>query len=745
MKKVELLAPAGNYESFMGAINAGADAVYLAGEKFGARAYADNFTDEEICRAIDYAHLFRKKVYLTVNTLVKEREMEELYSYLRPFYRCGLDAVIIQDLGVLEFIKRNFPGMQLHVSTQMTVTGEYGAEMLKELGADRIVPARELSLEELKAIKKRTPIEIETFIHGAMCYCYSGQCLFSSILGGRSGNRGRCAQPCRLPYSIAGSRQNGIQKDRRDFGGTEEYPLSLKDMCTLEWIPQLIEAGIDSFKIEGRMKKAEYAAGVTAVYRKSIDGYYASRETGRTEETRVNREDLDKLKQLYIRSGLSDGYYYRQNGREMVTMEQPGYTGADEALLQEIRESFLHSERKLEIAAKAQCRIGRPFMLTLGYGDVSVTLEGAEVQKAQKAPVSKEDIRKQIAKLGGTAFLLADCEVDLQEDAFIPVKELNEIRRRASGALNEALLSGRRHSDAEYSYKSETVGVIKHKNGKALKKVGLDYPKLYCEVNTLEQYEALRTSGKVDRFYIPGEWLFEKQNLDSIYTDKNTEIFLSLPFILRKRDCGYLSRVREILMHPLTDGVLVKNLEALQWLKSIDCGKRITADAGLYVWNHETAAFYADKGISYTAPYELNRAELKELSPPPDEMVVYGFLPLMITANCVYKTYGKCRTKGQNGSELKLLDRMGKEFRVYADCGHCYNIIYNSLPLSLHTQLKTIREWETPCVRLIFTSESMDLAAGTVEYFWNALRDRHHKLDIPYREYTNGHFKRGVE
>ncbi len=302
-RKVELLSPAGNYQAFIGALNAGADAVYLGGERFGARAYADNFTTEEICQALHVAHCMGKKIYLTVNTLFKENEAAGLYDYLCPFYEAGLDAVIVQDLGVFRLIREWFPGLPLHVSTQMTITGAGGAAFLKEQGAVRIVPAREISLSEVRAMKEETGIEIECFIHGSMCYCYSGQCLFSSILGGRSGNRGRCAQPCRLPYQIyAGQKQI--------LG--EGYPLSLKDMCTLEYIPQLIEAGIDSFKIEGRMKKPEYAAGVTAMYRKYIDLYYRQGADG----CRVEPEDLDMLRGLYIRSEIQTGYYERHNGKK---------------------------------------------------------------------------------------------------------------------------------------------------------------------------------------------------------------------------------------------------------------------------------------------------------------------------------------------------------------------------------------------------------------------------------------------
>ncbi len=235
--KVELLAPAGSRESFYGAIHAGADAVYLAGDRFGARAYAENFTGESLLECIRYAHLLGRKIYLTVNTLLKDSELEELYDYLLPFYEAGLDAVIVQDLGVFRFVRKHFPDLRIHVSTQMTVCSGYGASLLKAMGAERIIPARELGLQELISMKRHAEIEIETFVHGAMCYCYSGQCLFSSIAGGRSGNRGRCAQPCRLPYSV-GSKAG---KSR------ECYPLSLKDMCTVEKLPLLIEAGGDSF------------------------------------------------------------------------------------------------------------------------------------------------------------------------------------------------------------------------------------------------------------------------------------------------------------------------------------------------------------------------------------------------------------------------------------------------------------------------------------------------------------------
>ena len=418
-RKVELLAPAGNYEAFMGALNAGADAVYLGGEKFGARAYADNFTTQEICRALHVAHFMGRKIYLTVNTLFKESEVAQLYAYLLPFYEAGLDGVIVQDLGVFCLLRDWFPKLPLHVSTQMTVTDKGAALFLKEQGAARIVPARELSLLEVRGLKEAAGIEIECFIHGAMCYCYSGQCLFSSILGGRSGNRGRCAQPCRLPYQIYAD---------KDLVMGEGYPLSLKDMCTLEYIPQLIEAGIDSFKIEGRMKKPAYAAGVTAMYRKYMDLY----ERVGAEGYRVEAADMDKLRGLYIRSEIQTGYYERHNGREMITLSKPGYVGSDEQVTARIQEAYLHEPARQPVSMSVEIKAGAPIRVRVeGKEQVQIEATGEVAQTAQKAPLQPEDVRKQMTKTGNSCVLVTDCAVKIEGGVFVPVRALNQLRRVA--------------------------------------------------------------------------------------------------------------------------------------------------------------------------------------------------------------------------------------------------------------------------------------------------------------------------
>ena len=319
--KVELLAPAGSYESMMAAYKAGADAVYIGGTKFGARAFADNLDTERMKEAIDYAHLRGKRLYLTVNTLIKEKEIEEVYEYLLPFYREGLDAVIVQDFGVFQMVREEFPDMDLHASTQMTVTGVRGAAWLKERGASRVVTARELSMEEIRRIHRQVPVEIESFVHGALCFCYSGQCLLSSMIGGRSGNRGRCAQPCRLPYQLYDADGRQISREGQPF------LMSPKDMCTLDLIPDLIESGVYSFKMEGRMKKPEYTAGITAVYRKYIDRYL---QYGK-KDFQVSEEDRSILMDLYNRGGFSTGYYRQHNGRDMMSMERPNHWGTEAA------------------------------------------------------------------------------------------------------------------------------------------------------------------------------------------------------------------------------------------------------------------------------------------------------------------------------------------------------------------------------------------------------------------------------
>ncbi len=434
----ELLSPAGNMEMFYAAVSAGADAVYAGLKQFGARAFAGNFTLEEMREAIDYAHLFNIKTYLTLNILIKDGELDVVLSCLRPLYKAGLDAVIIQDIGLISLIKNEFPELDIHISTQAFVTGPCGAELLRKMGVKRVVAARELSVSELKSIKK-TGIEVECFIHGAMCYSYSGLCLMSSFLGGRSGNRGRCAGPCRQPYSVI------TPEGKELFKGSEgAYILSMKDLCAFTALPKLMEEGIDSFKIEGRMKSAEYVYGVTGIYRKYIDAWLSGRKTLK-EEQRGEKgsgnydEDLRELKSIYSRGESTLSYLTGKKDGTMVTINKGGYKRS-------LPENKAINMRTRPVFLRAELIAGKPVRLYLKSGNAERIVEGEVIQRAQSRPVTVSEIEKQLRKSGGTGFHIESLETAGEEDIFIPVSALNELRRRGLYELKEEILSVYRRS-----------------------------------------------------------------------------------------------------------------------------------------------------------------------------------------------------------------------------------------------------------------------------------------------------------
>ncbi len=741
-KRVELLAPAGNKEAFLGAIHAGADAVYVGGNRFGARAYAENFTEEELVWCIHYAHLWGRKLYLTVNTLVKESELSLLKEYLFPYVEAGVDGVIIQDIGVFCYIRDCFPKLSLHVSTQMAITGAYGAELLKSMGAERIVPARELSLSEIRRIKEKTGLEIECFVHGAMCYCYSGQCLFSSILGGRSGNRGRCAQPCRLPYKVE--------------KGPELYPLSLKDMCTIEHIPELIEAGIDSFKIEGRMKKPEYAAGVTAIYRKYIDLY----EENPNKKFAVSKEDLDKLSSIYIRSERQEGYYHKGNGKEMITLKDPSYSKSDTELLTEIRENYILSKPKMNLTMQGKFLIGQPAELTVNVGTETVTVYGEKVLKAEKQPVTRENIEKQLGKLGDSCFALAALTLDCDDGLFMSLKALNELRREGIAAIEQRLIAHtKRENPAEVTteksieVKNNSVTVIV-KSEKYLSTEEKSSLGLHVCVKAREQLvEVSSFKESISRIYIDADLIIadkELQQLSRELCDK-VELILALPYVLRAKNESFMEEMLAFLQsnQGIFQGFLVRSLEELGYLLKNGFSGKIFGDANIYHWN--TFTINAWDGIldGFCLPYELREKEQYPLleSKTSCEKLIYGRIPMMITANCIHKTtaQGCCPAKEQI---LTLTDRYRKNFPVAIECSHCLNILYNSVPLSLHNQLE---KWHNKVnMRIDFTVESGNETKQIMEFFLGRISTcgaskTKRCEEPPYKDYTTGHEKRGVE
>lgn len=828
-RRVELLSPAGNEEGFYGAVHAGADEVYLAGARFGARAYADNFTTDSLVACIRYAHLLGRKIYLTVNTLLKGDELSELYDYLQPFYEAGLDAVIVQDLGVLRFIREHFPKLKLHVSTQMTLCSSYGAALLKGMGASRIVPARELGLQELAVMRRQADIEIEAFIHGAMCYCYSGQCLFSSILGGRSGNRGRCVQPCRLPYSVS-------------LGGTkqkESYPLSLKDMCTIEHIPVLIEAGIDSFKIEGRMKKPEYTAGVTAVYRRYIDLYYKLREDKGAKEAaeayHVDKADLELLSSLYIRSGIQDGYYFRHGGREMITLESPAYSGSNEKELAKIRGNYIDVQEKMPVSVKAVFRVGQPAEAVYTWADRdnhkpvrrAVHVTGNIVEHAGKQPITLDNIRKQLGKLGDSTFQISDMEIIADKDSFYPLKQINELRRTAIAKLEDEILSARGYSPycpAE-SVEQEVISLdifsdepapektcaamvevvpgdqdhyednLADANLDGFKTTGMAGEQCctnpakeqrganpvsirmragqrchVISVCTLPQLKAVAdwfSREKADRplrLYIEGDlFLSRRQEVLDACNNMPTEssFYLTLPYILRESDRHYLEQLSSAMQESgIFRGFLVRSMDGLGFIQTLS-GRKLCcrADAGVYAWNQQAVQELSSYVEGFCLPYELKGSEQRQLQKGLScEKIVYGRIPMMLTANCLFRTFRQCRKtdKAENDNTYSqacgkpdesvykshvpkyaiLKDRYRRDFPVVANCLHCMNIIYNTVPLSLY---QSISKWkERVDLRMDFTLESPDEVKAILDSFLKG-------APFPLKEYTTGHEKRGVE
>lgn len=738
---VELLAPAGTYDSFLAALNAGADAIYLGGEKYSARAYADNFTSEQIVQAIRLAHLHECKIYLTLNTLIKEAEISDLVGYIKPFYEAGLDGVIVQDFGLVYILKNMFPDMEMHASTQMTITGLDGAKLAKEYGFSRVVPARELSLQEIAQIKQEVDIEVECFIHGAMCYGYSGQCLFSSILGGRSGNRGRCAGPCRLPYRVC--RENGFKYSK------EMYPISMKDMCVLHILPQLIEAGIDSFKIEGRMKSPAYAAGVTALYRKYIDLY---QKVG-SKDYQVSKEDVDTLMHLYIRSEISDGYYKKHNHADMITLEKPSYLGTDDALAEKLVKEYVKEPSKIPIRMDVSLQLNQKafIQVTSKEMEILVQLHGETVQAASKRPVTKEQVEDAIVKLGNTTFMCSDFHLEMDESIFVPVGQLKELRRNVIALFEEKCLE--KHG---FSFRKLDVdsGSMQEEKDITAPCTSTGEKELHVSCMTLEQLEAVLYT-KPERIYVDAD-LIQRQEKEaiSLLEQVNGDVFVSLPYIKRLRDKAYYQAIFELVRtRTLFKGILLHTVDQIPYALALKKERNLclAADASLYVWNHLAYRFLSDYADEITLPYELNYGECRELidclakEGAVVTQVVYGTIPMLISANCVVNTMEGCRKESCLSKKQYLEDRYRKQFPVYNNCQHCYNVIYNSVPLSLHNKWKQVSKMKVAAYRIDFVYEDAKKCREIVDSYRQKMEGKQVTFPLSEGQYTTGHFSRGAE
>ena len=702
-KDFELLAPAGNLEIFKGVIESGADAVYVGGSMFGARAYANNFTEEELLEAIDFAHLRGVKVYLTVNTLIKNSELSKLYDYLLVYYKRGLDAVIVQDIGVVKAIHEYFPSMEIHTSTQMTVTGADGVRFLSQFGVTRVVMAREVSLAEMKRIHEETGMELEAFVHGALCYSYSGQCLFSSILGGRSGNRGRCAQPCRLPYTVEGKK--------------DEYILSLKDMCGIKALDKLHDAGVYSLKIEGRMKQLEYACGVVKYYRSYIDSMKP-----------VTDADYDRIKALGNRCGFTDRYYFDHNGSDMVTYVKPNFVSNATEPSPE--------KRKLSIEGELVLREGEPGSLTVKRGDVTYKASIEPVSAALKAPLDKKAAIDRINKTGDTDFEFSHIKAQIGENVFVPNGALNKLRRDAISGLCDKLLKKYYRNDARYVDMSGLTALPEHvvKSDAAHDEAINDYTTI-CSCMTRAQLDTLIGYECFDVFYLDFD-MYDRKTLIQQFADdvksltkRNKKVYLMLPTIFRADSSDYFVTIAKELDKVSFEGFVVKNYEELYLTENLFTGRKVILDHNMYTFNDVSKSAFFEHGVSGdTVPLELNSKEIMHRNNIGSQMIVYGYYPLMTTANCVHKNTKGCDKKQKL---IYLKDRYNKSFAVCNNCKECYNTIYNSLPTMLTKNIGKLKEAGIRSFRYSFTIETPKQIKAV--------------MDDKVAEYTNGHYKRGVE
>ncbi|KGI39237.1 DUF3656 domain-containing U32 family peptidase [Clostridium tetani] len=787
MKKVELLAPSGSIESLYAAVQSGTDAVYLGGSKFSARAYASNFDEETMRKAVDYCHIYGVKVYVTVNILLKEKELKEALEYIRYLYNIGVDALIIQDTGLFYLIKKHFPDFELHASTQMTVHNIQGAKLLQDVGFERIVLSRELSMEEIKDISNNLKVETEVFVHGALCICYSGQCLMSSLIGGRSGNRGRCAQPCRLPYTIINNENNQKQK---------AYLLSPKDVCTIENVEDLILSGAQSFKIEGRMKRPEYVAGVVTSYREVINSFY-----------KKNIKEIDyklktkKLLKLFNREGFSKAYLYGNEGIDMIAKNFPKNTGiyigdvdyqsniklkedltlGDGIRIKEkgftvskiiknnkevdtaypgdlvkiypdlykkgdkiyktsdiklLKESSIYFEdpygKKININVNIVFKKEMPITIYTHIEDELILVEGEIIQKALKKPLSREKIKENIEKTGDTPFKFESINFEVYEEGFLPISKINEVRRDFLCKIEDFLLKKYRRNVSNVEVNLNKVNEQYEYNERL--------PEHIVTIKTKEQLKATIENGIKNICINPFIKYNQLDISDLIKEDIN--IYLKIPNIIKKE----YNYIYEYINNNLDNikGIITANLGIINDFKD---KKTIIGDYKLNMFNNYSLEFFKDFISMGCLSTELNKMEIKDIlkkSRIPVQLLAYGRIELMVSEYCpIGSAFSeKNKSNGCNNicekGNFSLIDRKGEEFPITTD-KFCRSHILNTVPLNLIQYIKELEELGVYSFRIDFTDEDYK----DVDKILKAFKNKKWKED--FKNYTRGHYKRGVE
>lgn len=789
MKKVELLAPAGNLESLYAAVQAGADAVYLGGNKFSARAYASNFDDKTMKEAVEYCHLYNVKVYVTINTIMKEKELKEACKYAEFLYNVGVDALIIQDIGLASLLREKLPELELHASTQMTVHNGEAALFLSKLGFKRIVLSRELSLKEIEYISKTLEIETEIFIHGALCICYSGQCLMSSMIGGRSGNRGRCAQPCRLPYEIVNKKEASKHKG---------YILSPKDMCTIEDIKEIIESGASSLKIEGRMKRPEYVAGVVSEYRNAIDNFY--QDGKKLKDLSYIEGSKKRLLQLFNRQGFSKAYLYKNTGKDMMAYSFPKNTGieigkvnsdkgilltedisegdgvrigtsgftisklvksrketvraykgervkifpanykagdrvyktSDLIQLQKLEKIYEdHYGKKINLCLKIQFEVGKPVTLYCNYDKNDFRVEGQIVEEALKQPLSKERIYKSLNKTGNNIFKFDSIEFEIFQLGFLPISDLNEIRRRLLDEIKQYILNKNKKSSIS-SKKVYEVPVLKNNFDKVY------LPPKMVFVNTNEQLKAVMESSFEHICINP----FKQIKISNLNHLESKKIYIKVPNIV-KNEFNYIEKFIDKNLDKI-EGIVTANLGIISKFKN---KLNILGDYKLNITNSCALDFYSKIMNGTCLSVELSKHEINELiknSNFKTQMFVYGKVELMVSGYCALgSTFGgKTTSKNCKGTckegEFFLIDRKKKQFPLNTD-EFCRSYIYNSVATNLIPHIEELRNMGIDSFRVDFIDEDYSKTKKILECF------EKEEFHGDFSEFTRGHYKNSIE
>lgn len=780
----ELLAPAGNLQKAKVAIQNGANAVYIGGKMFSARSSADNFSDEEIQELVEYATLRDAKVYLAVNTLMKEQELNEAIDFIEKMYNIGVNAFIFQDIGLATYVKEQLPSIEMHCSTQLFAHSIKDVEMFKNAGFSRVVLARELSLEEIRKIKENVDIELEVFVHGALCVCYSGQCLMSSLIGERSGNRGKCAQSCRMSYSLHSSDNATIK---------EGHLLSQKDIMAIEILEQYVDAGIDSFKIEGRMKNEKYVAQITSAYSEKLKNITQN----------IKHETIKDMQQIFNRGGyLIEGYARTYSGSEMMSIETPKSTGlylgevldynngkakiklvddvvpgdgievwtkiqphcgtnlsknskANEIIWVTISGKISKGDKvyksfdkalddKLKgfkeivqktINAKIEVVLGQPLVLTLEKDEIIVSLEGDIVEKATKTPTSKEVFIEKLSKTGGTPYKLKFTEVDVDNNVFVNIKGLNELRRKALSKFEELEIA---------SLKSD-INI----NNCTRKEKELGIGKFSVDITNVDFIDDLLKLD-VSKITIPlNEKSIKKiDDIKDIFKKSDIELYLKLPKVTLNDDEKI---VEELLIKAENILDVVKGFEICnygEYLLVNKYDKKIVGDYSFTTYNNLTKDYLCNTlGFEKVViSPELNLKEVENLADKNTELIVYGKLEMMVTKQCPVGLYVSnkgddkfCKRKG-NANNYYLKDRMDLHFDLITNCDYCNCTILNSSTLYIIDKWNDIKKVGCENYRLIFTNENRELTLSVIEAHLN--KDNSIKEEIG--NVTNGHFYRGV-